>query len=108
VSGIEIEAPGLSEHLPAGVEAAIPYRPDQGPYWIVGSVEGGGPIEITVRADELNTLQKLLGVDAPAVIGNVTAVQTEGIRTNPLAASCGLYVDHIIGGVQQRNTRQGK
>jgi hypothetical protein len=108
VSGIEVEAPGLSEHLPAGVEAAIPYRPDQGPYWIVGSVEGGGPIEITVRADELDTLQKLLGVDAPAVIGNVTAVQTEGIRTNPLAASCGLYVDHIIGGVQQRNTRRGK
>jgi hypothetical protein len=108
VSGIEVEAPGLSEHLPAGVEAAIPYRPDQGPYWIVGGVEGGGPTEITVRADELDTLQKLLGVDAPAVVGNVTAVQTEGIRTNPLAASCGLYVDHIIGGVQQRNTRPGK
>jgi len=108
VSGIEVEAPGLNEDLPSGVEAAIPYRPDQGPYWTVGSVDGGGPIEITVRADELNTLQKLLGVDAPAVIGNVTAVQTEGIRTNPLAASCGLYVDKIIGGVQQRNTRPGK
>jgi hypothetical protein len=108
VAGIEVEAPGLSEHLPAGVEAAIPYRPDQGPYWIVGSVEGGGPVELTVKADELNTIQKLLGVDAPAVIGNVTAVQTEGIRTNPLAASCGLYVDHIIGGIQQRNTRPGR
>lgn len=108
VSGIEVAAPGLSEPLPSGVEAAIPFRPDQGPYWTVGTVDGGGPIEITVKADELNTLQKLLGVDAPAVIGNVTAVQTEGIRLNPLAASCGLYVDHIIGGVQQRNTAPGK
>jgi hypothetical protein len=108
VSGIEVEAPGLSEALPSGVEAAIPYRPDQGPYWPVGTVDGGGKIEITVKADELNTLQKLLGVDAPAVIGNVTAVQTEGIHLNPLAASCGLYVDHIIGGVQQRNTAPGK
>jgi hypothetical protein len=108
VSGIEVEAPGLSETLPSGVEAAIPYRPDQGPYWPVGTVDGGGKIEITVKADELNTLQKLLGVDAPAVIGNVTAVQTDGIRLNPLAASCGLYVDHIIGGVQQRNTAPGK
>jgi hypothetical protein len=108
VSGIEVEAPGLAEDLPSGVEAAIPFRPDQGPYWTVGSVDGGGKIEITVKADELNTLQKLLGVDAPAVIGNVTAVQTEGIRLNPLAASCRLYVDHIIGGVQQRNTAPGK
>jgi hypothetical protein len=108
VSGIEVEAPGLAEDLPSGVEAAIPFRPDQGPYWTVGSVDGGGKIEITVKADELNTLQKLLGVDAPAVIGNVTAVQTEGIRLNPLAASCHLYVDHIIGGAQQRNTAPGK
>ncbi len=108
VSGIEVEAQGLSAGLPSGVDAAIPYRPDQGPYWPVGTVEGGGPIEITVRADELSALQKLLGVDAPAVIGNVTAVQTAGIRANPLAASCGLYVDHIIGGVQQRNTAPGR
>jgi len=108
VSGIEVEAPGLTERLPSGVEAAIPFRPDQGPYWPVGPVQGGGKIELTVKADELNTLQKLLGVDAPAVIGNVTAVQTEGIRLNLLAASCGLYVDHIIGGVQQRNTAPGK
>jgi hypothetical protein len=108
VSGIEVEAPGLSEDLPSGVEAAIPFRPDQGPYWTVGTVDGGGKIELTVKADELNTLQKLLGVDAPAVIGNVTAVQTEGIHLNPLASSCGLYVDHIIGGVQQRKTAPGK
>ena len=28
--------PGLDAHLPAGMDAAIPYRPDQGPYWPVG------------------------------------------------------------------------
>lgn len=105
VAGIEVTAPGLEASLPAGVEAAIPFRPDQGPYWIVGPVQGGGPIELTVSAERLSGLQRLLGVDAPAVIGNVTAVQTAGVRTVPLtAAACGLYIDHFIGGKQQTNT----
>jgi hypothetical protein len=108
VAGIEVEAPGLEASLPPGVEAAIPFRPDQGPYWTVGRVGGGSKITVTVKADELSTLQKLLGVDAPAVIGNITAVQTAGVHLNPLAASCGLYVDHIIGGEQQTRTAPGR
>jgi hypothetical protein len=104
VAGIEVEAPGLAKELPPGVEASIPFRPDQGPYWTVGEVTGGGPVEVTVRADSLSAIQRLLGVDAPAVIGNVTAVQTQGNHLNPLAASCGLYVDHIIGAKQKQNT----
>ena len=32
VTGVTVKAPGLGAHLPAGVDAAIPYRPDQGPY----------------------------------------------------------------------------
>jgi hypothetical protein len=99
VTGIEVRAPGLATHLPAGMDAAIPYRPDQGPYWPAGEVRSdGGPITVSVQADDVNFLQKVLGVDAPAVIGNLTAVNRTGFRTVPTASACGLYVDHIIGG----------
>jgi hypothetical protein len=103
VTGIEVRAPGLDAELPAGVEAAIPFRPDQGPYWPVGEIAGGSALSLTVRADDVPSLQKVLGVDAPAVIGNLTAVRADGFRTLPTAAACGLYVDHIIGGAPARN-----
>ena len=99
MTGIEVRAPGLATHLPAGMDAAIPYRPDQGPYWPAGEVTSkGGPITVSVQADDVSFLQKVLGVDAPAVIGNLTAVNRTGFRTVPTASACGLYVDHIIGG----------
>jgi hypothetical protein len=99
VTGIVVRAPGLETHLPAGMDAAIPYRPDQGPYWPAGEVtSNGGPITVSVQADDVNRLQKLLGVDAPAVIGNLTAVERTGFREVPTAAACGLYVDHVIDG----------
>ena len=99
VTGIAVRAPGVTTHLPAGMDAAIPYRPDQGPYWPAGEVTSkGGPITVSVQADDVNFLQKVLGVDAPAVIGNLTAVNRTGFRTVPTASACGLYVDHIIGG----------
>jgi hypothetical protein len=42
------------------------------------------------------------------VIGNLTAVRVGGFELAPNAlASCGLYVDHIIGGRQFRNTASG-
>jgi hypothetical protein len=107
VTGMTVRAPGLEARLPAGMDAAIPYRPDQGPYWPVGELTSrGGPVTFTVRADDVNWLQKLLGVDAPAVIGNLTAVQRSGFRTVPTAAACGDYVDHVIGGSQKSAVRE--
>jgi hypothetical protein len=99
VTGITVRAPGLATRLPAGMDAAIPYRPDQGPYWPAGEVRSdGGPITVSVQADDINLLQKVLGVDAPAVIGNLTAVNRTGFEEIPTASACGLYVDHVIGG----------
>jgi hypothetical protein len=107
VTGIEVRAPRLAIHLPSGMDGAIPYRPDQGPYWPAGEVtSNGGPITVSVQADDINWLQKLLGVDAPAVIGNLTAVNRTGFRTIPTASACGLYVDHIIGGSVPAQSRQ--
>jgi hypothetical protein len=100
VTGVTVRAPRLSVHLPSGMDAAIPYRPDQGPYWPVGPLNtAGGKITVSVQADDVRTYQQLLGVDAPAVIGNLTAVNRTGFRKVPTAAACGLYVDHVIGGV---------
>jgi hypothetical protein len=107
VTGVTVRAPGLDVHLPVGMDAAIPYRPDQGPYWPVGELTSqGGPVTISVRADEINWLQKFLGVDAPAVIGNLTAVQTTGFQTVPTASACGRYVDHVIGGREKSAVRE--
>jgi hypothetical protein len=108
VTGIQVSAPGLQTSLPAGVDAAIPYRPDQGPYWPVGEITtAGGPVSFSVRADDVDWFQKLIGVDAPAVIGNLTAVNPDGFRTVPTASACRLYIDHLIDARQYRNTQTG-
>jgi hypothetical protein len=109
VTGVTVRAPDLSVHLPSGVDAAIPYRPDQGPYWPVGQLTSSGQkITVSVQADDVHAYQKLLGVDAPAVIGNLTAVRLGGfVRTPNTPAACGLFVDHIIGARQIRNTASG-
>jgi hypothetical protein len=114
VTGITVRAPGHAVHLPSGMDAAIPYRPDQGPYWPAGEVtSGGGPMTVSVQADDVDTLQRILGVDAPAVIGNLTAVNRTGFRTLPTASACGRYVDHILHSrapsrAGQTNTKSGK
>ena len=107
VTGVTVKAPGLDVHLPAGVDAAIPYRPDQGPYWPVGEITGkGGPVTVSVTADDVDWFQGLLGVDAPAVIGNLTVVNPDGFVTVPTASACRLFVDHLIGAHQLTHTKQ--
>jgi hypothetical protein len=94
------------------MDAAIPYRPDQGPYWPVGDITThGGPITVSVTADDVNWFQRAIGVDAPAVIGNLTAVNPKGFKLVPTGSACRLFVDHIIGAQQISNTKgsaQGK
>jgi hypothetical protein len=107
IAGVTVRAPGLDVHLPAGVDAAIPYRPDQGPYWPVGTITSqGGPVTVSVTADDVNWFQSLIGVDAPAVIGNLTAVNPDGFKLVPTADACRLFVDHLIGVNQLTQTKQ--
>ncbi len=96
---LEVSAGDLTAEMPPGVEGAIPFRPNQGPFWPVGEVNSaGGPIEITVRAKELSRIQRLLGADSPAVIGNVAATQLDRLGNRAFSASCGLYLDHYYLG----------
>jgi hypothetical protein len=107
VTGVTVRAPGLDVHLPAGVDAAIPYRPDQGPYWPVGTITSqGGPTTVSVTADDVNWYQSILGVDAPAVVGNLTAVNPDGFKVVPTAQACRFFVDHLIGVEQLSHTKQ--
>ncbi|MGZ8667679.1 MAG: hypothetical protein ACXWZM_11305, partial [Solirubrobacterales bacterium] len=92
---LQVEAGDLSAQMPPGIEGAIPFRPDEGPYWPVGRVNAdGGPVEITVTAKQPSGLQKLLGVDAPAAIGNIAATRLEAIEAGNFQGSCYRYVDH--------------
>jgi hypothetical protein len=109
VVGVEIEGPGLRAELPPGVEAAVPFRLQEGPFWNVGRISSeGGLVTFTARAKGLSTIQKLLGVDATANIGNLTAVASKEVHSQPLATSCYLYVDKIVGAEQKRGTRPGR
>ncbi|MSO42544.1 MAG: hypothetical protein EXQ70_11780 [Solirubrobacterales bacterium] len=92
---ITVEGPGLRSELPAGLEGAIPFRPGQGPFWPVGVLDSpGGKVEITVRSGDLNPLQKLLGVDAEASIGNVAASGRGSAHLIDKLGACGTYTDH--------------
>lgn len=122
ITPLTVTAPGLDVEMPPGMEAAVPFKVDEGPFWAVGQVEGtGAPIEITITSDEVTALQKALGVDAPASLGNVTATMLSGVETAPILASCNRYVDHYTvgtpaapaliertgGATIDRNTAQG-
>ncbi|MBM3667229.1 MAG: hypothetical protein FJW90_07070 [Actinobacteria bacterium] len=99
VSALRVEAEGIEVVAPAGLEGALPYRPDQGPYFPVGSVASeGGPVEIRVTAEPLSRLQRLLGVDATASLGNLVATRLEDLEVLRFAESCGLYLDHYYVG----------
>ena len=96
---IEVSAGDLTAELPPGVEGGIPYRPNEGPFWPVGEVNSdGGPIEITVKAKELSTIQKLLGADSPAILGNIAATRLDDRGSRAFRESCKLYVDHYYLG----------
>lgn len=90
---------GESFEMPPGIEGAIPFRPDEGPFWPVGRVESdGGPAEISVTAGKPSALQRLLGVDAPAALGNIAATRLSEREVVPLQESCYRYMDHYYLG----------
>ncbi len=96
---VGVSAPDITSQatLRATADGGFKFRTDQGPFWPVGTVTSIGlPVEVTVRATGLSDIQKLLGVDQVAEIGNLTAARPEEARQVPLDAACGLYVDHYF------------
>ena len=96
IGGLKLEVKGQTLELPAAMDGAIPYRFGEGPFWPVGKVQSdGAPLELTVRAEDASTLQKLLGVDRAAFVGNVVATRIDPYVTVPFSRACGEYVDHF-------------
>ncbi|HET8974981.1 MAG TPA: hypothetical protein VFN15_00005, partial [Solirubrobacterales bacterium] len=96
---LDVDVGGETFEIPPGVEGAIPFRGAQGPFWPVGEIQSpGGEVEITVSAHEISGLQKLLGVDAQAEIGNIVATRLSDIRTQDFKQACGYYLDHYYTG----------
>lgn len=99
VLDLVVDAADLHAELIPTADGGVRFRTDQGPFWPLGSVTSdGSPIQVTVRAGGLSGLQKLLGVDQGADIGNVTAARPEDAREIPLRKACGRYVDHYSAG----------
>jgi hypothetical protein len=100
IAPLEFRAGDLVVEMPPGVEGTVPFRPNEGPFWPVGEVvSDGSPVELRVEANELSGLQKLLGVDSPAVLGNVAATRLDDLGTRTFKDSCRLYLDHYYVGV---------
>ncbi len=93
--GVTVRAAGHSFELPASVDGAVPFR--YGPWWRVGEIRSpGGPVKVTVQVHRVSALQRLLGVDRPAVIGKLAATRPDPEETVPISAACGHYVDHYF------------
>jgi hypothetical protein len=99
VAELKVQVGDLTAIMPPGVEGAIPYRPDEGPYWPIGRVNSEGePLEIKVTAQGLSALQKALGVDAKAALGNIAATRLGSIGVSSIQAACSHYLDHYYLG----------
>ena len=81
--------------MPATLEGLYATAPGRGAFWPAGEAElDGGPVRITVEADEPSSFQDLLGVERRVWVGDLALSPRTEPRTVPLAASCGEYVDH--------------
>lgn len=99
VLDLSVDAGDLHTRLVPTADGGVRFRTDQGPFWPLGAVtSNGSPIRVTVGAGGLSGLQKLLGVDQGADIGNVTAARPDEAREIPLRQACGRYVDHYSVG----------
>jgi hypothetical protein len=52
-------------------------------------------VRLTVRAEELNWFQRLIGVTQKIEIGNLAATIPGSERVVPADQACGLYVDYF-------------
>ena len=81
--------------LPASLEGFYLVGAGRGAFWPAGEIEAvGGPVEVSVAVGEPSGLQDLLGVERQVWLGRVALSSPAAPRTQPLARSCGQYVDH--------------
>ena len=93
LGGVTVEAGKRRFELPPSMEGAVPGR--LGPFWAVGEVDSDGkPLKVRVRVEEQSAIQRLLGVDRKATIGNIAASAPSSAATITPSEACGRFVDH--------------
>jgi hypothetical protein len=93
--GLELEAPGLRELLPASLDGMFGFAPGEGQFWPAGTleVERRGAVRIVVRSRDLPWAGRVLGADRTSWLGAIALTRPEGARQVPLRDACFRYVD---------------
>jgi hypothetical protein len=94
---LTLTAPGFEKRLKAALDGQRPNTislANNGQYWPAGTYRSrGGEVRFTVAAAEPNTLQRLIGFDGKAYVGELVAVPARPHSVVPLADSCGGWID---------------
>ena len=95
--GLTLSAPGFRQEIKAALDGQRPNTislANNGQFWPAGILESsGGPLRLTIAADEPSTLQRLSGYEGRAYVGNLVATRAEPHRTVPLARACNTWID---------------
>jgi hypothetical protein len=94
---LTLSAPGFSEPLAAALDGQRPNTislANNGQFWPAGRYESkGGTATFTLAAAEASGLQKLVGYDGKAYIGELVAVRDEPHRMVALSQACDEWID---------------
>jgi hypothetical protein len=94
---LTLSAPGFEEPLVAALDGQRPNTislANNGQFWPAGRYESkGGTTTFTLSAAEASGLQKLVGYDGKAYIGELVAVRDEPHRLVPLSQACDAWID---------------
>jgi hypothetical protein len=94
---LTLSAPGFRRELKAALDGQRPNTislANNGQFWPAGTLQSdGGPVRLTIAAEEPSTLQRLSGYTGRAYVGNLVATRVGKERTVPLSAACDSWID---------------
>jgi len=95
--GLTLSAPGLDQPLKAALDGQRPSTislASNGQFWPAGSVVSrGGPLRLTISAEDPDALQRLSGYSGKADLGELVAAPARPHRIVPLAEACDSWID---------------
>jgi hypothetical protein len=93
--GLELEAPGVREELPASLDGMYGFAPGEGQFWPAGAIDipRRGPARITIRQADRTWLERLLGVERRTWLGTLAVNPSPTQRELELSDACDQYVD---------------
>src|SRR5207237_3227053 len=102
---LRASAAGLDQRLPAALDGQRPNQltlVNDGQYWPAGTLDLHSPtrLRFTVSVDGPTTLQNIVGYDARASLGELTARPVGQERRVPLKQACGSWVDFYTSASQ--------